>query len=100
MIAAGLTSGITMPVPKFVFSEPKKPGLAFGGVMRCWNCGAQVGEKVGAFFEVKSNKVEVGGIPLVEGVWRRCRGGRANPACRAINTIPVEWLVFKDVVTH
>jgi hypothetical protein len=71
--------------------EPRKEGHAYGISLRCWNCGSIIGERVGDTLTINSNKVEVGGIPLVEGVYRRCRGGRSNPACRAINTLPKSW---------
>jgi hypothetical protein len=73
-------------------NEPRKPGVAYGTVLRCWNCGTQIGERQGDTLLVSSNKVEVGGIPLAPSVWRRCRGGKSNPACRAINVVPPEWL--------
>lgn len=72
--------------------EPRQPALADGPVCRCWNCRAIVGERRGKYFVVNSNKVEVGGIPLDASVYRRCRGSGANPACRALNTLPREWL--------
>ena len=73
-------------------SEPRQPGTAFGNVLRCWNCGTQIGERVAHTFYVNSNKVELGGIGITSQVWRRCRGGKANPACRAINTMPIDWI--------
>ena len=75
--------------------EPRKPGNAFGTVLRCWNCGTQIGEKQGNHFYVNSNKVEIGAIEITDQVWRRCRGGKANPACRALNTMPDEWVKNK-----
>lgn len=72
--------------------EPRQPGTAYGNVLRCWNCGTQIGERQGDTFYVNSNKVEIGGIQINAHVWRRCRGGKANPACRALNTMPKDWL--------
>lgn len=79
-----------------VGTEPRKSGVAYGMVLRCWNCGTQIGERQGLTLLVSSNKVEVGGIPLSPTVWRRCRGGKSNPACRAINLIPNEWLKLTE----
>ena len=91
------SSGVINPeIPlghKYVISvEPKNEGIADGHLLRCWNCGTPIGEKIDHTFMVRSNKVEVGGIPLYSTVWRRCRWGKSNPACRAINSLPKVWL--------
>jgi hypothetical protein len=72
--------------------EPTRPGKADQDLLRCWSCGAVIGERKYNTFLVSSNKVEIGGIPLVAGIWRRCRGGKSNPACRALNTLPLDWI--------
>lgn len=81
-----------LAIRRYTDTEPRRPGVAFGLTLRCWNCGTPIGEKKGSTFLVSSNKVEVGGIPLAASVWRRCRGGKANPACRAVNALPEEWV--------
>jgi hypothetical protein len=75
-----------------VQKEIRKHGTPSGNTLRCWNCSTVIGERSDSMFIVSSNKVEIGGIPLVSSVWRRCRGGRTNPACRALNLLPIEWL--------
>jgi hypothetical protein len=97
-----VTPSVSGVVPAYrvtggLIAEPRRPAAGFGDVMRCWNCGAQIGERIGATLVVNSNKVEVGGIPLVPEVWRRCRGGKSNPACRAVNTVPTDWLLKNRV---
>ena len=76
-------------------NEPSKEGVAYGVNLRCWNCGSMIGEKVGSTLTINSNKVEVGGIALTKDVYRRCRGGKSNPACRAVNVLPKEWIIEK-----
>ena len=95
-----ITTGSSGVVPGFNIGyrtavEPRHAGLATGRLLRCWNCGTPIGERSpdNTTFLVSSNKVEIGGIPLVASVWRRCRGGKANPACRAVNTLPPDWLI-------
>jgi len=68
-------------------------GIPEGNILRCWQCGSIIGEKQSGTFLVSSNKVEIGGIPLSLSVWRRCRGGKSHPNCRAVNKLPTEWVV-------
>ncbi len=89
--ASGVIPGLGLRV-SLGGPEPRQPGTAYGNVLRCWNCGTQIGERQGRTFYVNSNKVEIGNIPITAEVWRRCRGGKANPACRALNTMPHEWV--------
>lgn len=67
------------------------PGIVVGNTLRCPRCGTGMGERIGGFYYVDSNKVVVM-VPLVSGIWRRCRGGRVDPACRQIVTLPSEWV--------
>lgn len=92
MLNSMYSTGVIPGIEFLRAPEIRKPGIAFGIMLRCWNCGTPVGEKrADNTFLVSSNKVEVGGIPLVAGVWRRCRGGKNNPGCRAVNLLPDEW---------
>lgn len=90
VISSGLFSGLRIAYR--VQQEIRKHGKPDQNFLRCWNCNTIIGERKDDQFIVASNKVEIGGIPLVSSVWRRCRGGKSNPACRAVNILPVEWL--------
>ena len=77
-----------------------RPAIAEGNYMRCPSCGTGLGQRFGDTLLVDSNKTVIGNIPLSPLIYRRCRGGKANPKCRQIVTLPTEWLPKPVVQTH
>ena len=77
-----------------------RPGVPMADYLRCPACGGVVGQRLGlSTFLISSNKVIVS-MPLVSGIWRRCRGSVKTPGCRQVVTLPSEWLAKSGVKTN